>query len=67
MRSTLRALCPNDDKRHILEGGVHTLALGHYMIKHFFSRAFDNDMFIQSLKNRKKLILFFFNFKKCSY
>ena len=26
------ALCPNDDKRHILEGGVHTLALGHYMI-----------------------------------
>ena len=53
MRSTLRALCPNDDKRHILEGGVHTLALGHYMIKHFFSRAFDNDMFIQSLKNRK--------------
>ena len=27
------ALCPNDDKRHILEDGVHTLALGHYRIK----------------------------------
>ena len=26
------ALCPNDDKRHILEDGVHTLALRHYMI-----------------------------------
>ena len=26
------ALCPDDDKRHILEDGVHTLALGHYMI-----------------------------------
>ena len=26
------ALCPSDDKRHILEDGVHTLALGHYMI-----------------------------------
>ena len=26
------ALCPGDDKRHILEDGVHTLALGHYMI-----------------------------------
>ena len=26
------ALCPNDDKRHILEDGVHTLALGHYRI-----------------------------------
>ena len=26
------ALCPDDDKRHILENGVHTLALGHYMI-----------------------------------
>ena len=26
------ALCPNDDKRHILEDGVHTLALGHYKI-----------------------------------
>ena len=25
-------LCPSDDKRHILEDGVHTLALGHYMI-----------------------------------
>ena len=25
-------LCPNDDKRHILEDGVHTLALGHYGI-----------------------------------
>ena len=24
------ALCPDDDKRHILENGVHTLALGHY-------------------------------------
>ena len=24
------ALCPSDDKRHILEDGVHTLALGHY-------------------------------------
>ena len=27
-----RALCPGDDKRHILEDSVHTLALGHYMI-----------------------------------
>ena len=26
------ALCPRDDKRHILEDGVHTLALGHYRI-----------------------------------
>ena len=26
------ALCPSDDKRHILEDGVHNLALGHYMI-----------------------------------
>ena len=26
------ALCPNDDKRHILGDGVHTLALGHYSI-----------------------------------
>ena len=26
------ALCPSDDKRHILEGSVHTLALGHYRI-----------------------------------
>ena len=25
-------LCPDDDKRHILEDGVHTLALGHYRI-----------------------------------
>ena len=25
-------LCPIDDKRHILENGVHTLALGHYRI-----------------------------------
>ena len=25
-------LCPSDDKRHILEDGVHTLALGHYTI-----------------------------------
>ena len=24
------ALCPSDDKRHILEDGVHTLAIGHY-------------------------------------
>ena len=24
------ALCPSGDKRHILEDGVHTLALGHY-------------------------------------
>ena len=24
------ALSPHDDKRHILEDGVHTLALGHY-------------------------------------
>ena len=24
------ALCPDDDKRHILEDGVHTLALGNY-------------------------------------
>ena len=26
------ALCPSDDKRHILENKVHTLALWHYMI-----------------------------------
>ena len=26
------ALCPDDDKRHILEDGAHTLALGHYRI-----------------------------------
>ena len=26
------ALCPCDDKRYILEDGVHTLALGHYRI-----------------------------------
>ena len=26
------ALCPEDDKRYILDG-IHTLALGHYMIK----------------------------------
>ena len=26
------ALCPDDDKRHILEDGVRTLALGHYRI-----------------------------------
>ena len=26
------ALCPNDDKRPLLEDGVHTLALGHYGI-----------------------------------
>ena len=26
------ALCPIDDKRYILEDGVHTLALGHYRI-----------------------------------
>ena len=26
------ALCPIDDKRHILEDGAHTLALGHYGI-----------------------------------
>ena len=26
------ALCPSDDKRHILKDGVHTLALGHYRI-----------------------------------
>ena len=26
------ALCPSDDKRYILEDGVHTLALGHYKI-----------------------------------
>ena len=26
------ALCPSDDKRHILEDGVHSLALGHYRI-----------------------------------
>ena len=25
-------LCPSDDKRHILEDQVHTLALGHYRI-----------------------------------
>ena len=27
------ALCPDDDKRHILEDGVHTLALGNYRIQ----------------------------------
>ena len=27
------ALSPHDDKRHILEDGTHTLALGHYRIK----------------------------------
>ena len=26
------ALCPSDDKRHILEDGARTLALGHYKI-----------------------------------
>ena len=26
------ALCPSDDERHILEDGVHTLALGYYRI-----------------------------------
>ena len=26
------ALYPSDDKRYILEDGVHTLALGHYKI-----------------------------------
>ena len=26
------ALSPNDDKRHILEDGMHTLALRHYRI-----------------------------------
>ena len=26
------ALCPSDDKRHILEHLTHTLALGHYKI-----------------------------------
>ena len=26
------ALCPSDDKKHILEDGMHTLALGHYRI-----------------------------------
>ena len=26
------ALCPSDDKRHTLEDGVYTLALGHYRI-----------------------------------
>ena len=26
------ALCPSDDKRHILEDQIHTLALGHYRI-----------------------------------
>ena len=26
------ALCPDDDKRHILEDGASTLALGHYRI-----------------------------------
>ena len=30
------ALCPSDDKRHILEDGVHTLALGHYRIYKYF-------------------------------
>ena len=27
-----KALCPCNDKRYILEDGVHTLALGHYRI-----------------------------------
>ena len=26
------ALCPDDDKRHIIEGQTNTLALGHYRI-----------------------------------
>ena len=26
------SLCPSDDKRHILEDQVHTLAMGHYTI-----------------------------------
>ena len=26
------ALCSDDDKRHILEDGINTLALGHYRI-----------------------------------
>ena len=26
------SLSPDDDKRHIMEDGVHTLALGHYKI-----------------------------------
>ena len=26
------SLCPSDDKRHILEDGVHTIALGHYTV-----------------------------------
>ena len=30
------ALCPDDDKRHILENGVHTLALGHYIVSNIF-------------------------------
>ena len=29
------ALCPDDDKRYILDG-MHFLALGHYMIKRIF-------------------------------
>ena len=49
------ALCPDDDKRHILEDGVHTLALGHYMIYIIiFSRPFDNGVFIKKLKKIKK-------------
>ena len=26
------ALCPSDDRRHILEDQMHTLTLGHYKI-----------------------------------
>ena len=29
------ALSSSHDKRHILDDGVHTLALGHYIIKYF--------------------------------
>ena len=40
------ALCPDDDKRHILEDGVHTLAFGYYKIYIIiFSEVFDNDVF----------------------
>ena len=28
-----KALSSNDDKRHILPDGIHTLAHGHYLIK----------------------------------
>ena len=31
------ALSSDDDKRHILEDGVHTVALGHYRIQIFIS------------------------------